>query len=47
MKLDLQVQGNAKTFRGKKKKQEGQDGPGSLTGFFDIALAKFFCRFQR
>ena len=29
-------------------KQEGQDGPGSLTGFFEFALAIFFfCRFQR
>ena len=31
-------------------KQEGQDGPGSLTWFFEIALANFFfffCRFQR
>ena len=31
-------------------KQEGQDGPGSLTSFFEIALAIFFfffCRFQR
>ena len=28
-------------------KQEGQDGPGSLPWFFEIALANFFCRFQR
>ena len=28
-------------------KQEGQDGPGSLTWFFEIAPAIFFCRFQR
>ena len=28
-------------------KQEDQDGPGSLTWFFEIALAIFFCHFQR
>ena len=28
-------------------KQEDQDGPGSLTLFFEIALAIFFRRFQR
>ena len=25
-----------------KEKQEGQDGPGSLTWFFEIGLANFF-----
>ena len=30
----------------KKNKQEGQDGPGSLTRFFEIALAIFFLSFS-
>ena len=29
------------------KKEEGQDGPGSLTWDFEITLAIFFCPFQR
>ena len=28
-------------------KQEGQDGPGSLTWLYEIALGIFFCRLQR
>ena len=28
-------------------RQEGQDGPGLLTWLFEIALANFFCHFQR
>ena len=42
----IPVKFQLKSFVPLSTKQEGQDGPGSLTWFFEIALAIFFLSFS-